>query len=79
MSNSKAEVGKSPSLLSHEQPLATPETDVSITVSEDAVRVHAYELYKHRGCSQDNAVEDWLTAEAHLLARKNRANKKLAR
>ena len=77
--NSKAEVGKSASLLSHEQPQATPETDLSTTVSEDAIRTHAYELYERRGSSQDQAVEDWLTAEAYLLARKNRANKKLAR
>ena len=65
-------------------PLATPTTSpqasISISVSEDEIRPHAYQLYQRRlseHCRsfEDRSVEDWLTAEAHLKARKNRANK----
>ena len=65
-------------------PLATPTTSPqassSISVSEDEIRTHAYQLYQRRvsehcRSSEDRSVEDWLTAEAHLKARKNRANK----
>jgi hypothetical protein len=70
------------------QPLATlgisAQTGISNAVSEDEVRIHAYQLYErrlseHRGGSEDRSVEDWLTAEAHLNARKNRANKTTAK
>jgi Protein of unknown function (DUF2934) len=44
-------------------------------VSDDEIRIYAYELYEHRGGTGDRAVEDWLAAEAYLAARKNRANK----
>ena len=66
------------------QPLQTPAiaatTGVSAPASEDEVRIHAYELYQrglseHRRSSEDRSVEDWLTAESDLNARKNRANK----
>lgn len=65
------------------QPLARPPlsetTGVSTVVSDDEIRHHAYQLYKSRGGCNDHAVEDWLAAEAHLKARKNRANKTIAR
>ena len=53
---------------------------VSTAVSEDEVRIYAYQLYErrlseHRRGFEDRSVEDWLAAEAHLRARKNRANK----
>jgi len=48
------------------------------TISEEEVRIHAYLLYERRGGSEDHAVEDWLTAEAHVWARRNRANKAIA-
>jgi len=44
-------------------------------VSDEQIRIHAYELYQRRGGTEDRAVEDWLSAEASLAARKNRANK----
>ena len=37
-------------------------------VLEQEVRLAAYELYERRGGTPDHAVEDWLTAEAHLAA-----------
>jgi hypothetical protein len=70
------------------QPLAsvtTPEqTDVHTPASEDEVRAHAFQLYKrrlseHYRLSEDRSVEDWLAAEAHLKARKNRANETTVR
>jgi hypothetical protein len=70
------------------QPLAsvtTPEqTDICAQASEDEVRVHAFQLYERRlsepcRVSEDRSVEDWLAAEAHLKARKNRANKTTVR
>ena len=44
-------------------------------VSDDEIRIYAHELYQRRGGAEDRAVEDWLSAESHLAARKNRANK----
>ncbi len=55
-------------------------TEVPTAISEDEVRIHAYQLYEgrlseHRRLSADHSVEDWLAAEAHLMARKNSAGK----
>lgn len=47
--------------------------------SDDEIRHHAYKLYELRGRMEGCAVEDWLTAERHLTARKNRANKVIFR
>ena len=52
--------------------------------SAEEIRAHAYQLYQRRLCerrrlSEDRSVDDWLTAEAHLKARKNRASKTTAR
>jgi Protein of unknown function (DUF2934) len=44
-------------------------------VSDEEIRIHAYGLYERRGGAEDRAVEDWLSAESYLAARKNRANK----
>lgn len=46
--------------------------------------MHAFQLYQrrlseHYRVSEDRSVEDWLAAEAHLKARKNRANKTTVR
>jgi hypothetical protein len=52
---------------------------VAAVVSDDEVRIRAYEIYERRGNTEDRAVEDWLKAEDHLTARKNRANKTTAK
>ena len=52
---------------------------VSSVVSDDEVRNEAYRLYERRGRAEGHAVEDWLTAEHDLRARKNRANKMIFR
>ena len=38
------------------------------TVSEDEVRLRAYELYVQRGATPGNDVGDWLQAERELRA-----------
>ena len=84
MLNPKAGIGQVPSAIPQKvhpvESRTSAETDhLSAGVSEDAIRTHAYELYERRGRSQGHAVEDWLTAEAHLMARKNRVDKKLSK
>jgi DUF2934 family protein len=83
MLNPKAGILQVPSPISQKGRLAESkslaETDLLSRISEEAIRIHAYELYERRGRSHGYAVEDWLTAEAHLMARKNHANKKLFR
>lgn len=44
-------------------------------VADEEIRTYAFGLYQRRGGIEDRAVEDWLSAEAYLAARKNRANK----
>jgi len=36
------------------------------SVTEEAIRERAYELYEQRGMVDGHAVEDWLAAEAEL-------------
>jgi len=36
------------------------------SVTEEAIRERAYELYEQRGRLDGHAVEDWLAAEAEL-------------
>jgi hypothetical protein len=38
------------------------------TVTEEKVRLRAYEIYLERGGNAGNAVGDWLQAERELLA-----------
>jgi hypothetical protein len=38
------------------------------TITEDAVRLRAYELYLQRGANPGDEVSDWLQAERELLA-----------
>jgi hypothetical protein len=38
------------------------------TISEDDVRLRAYELYLQRGAIPGDEVSDWLQAERELLA-----------
>ena len=38
---------------------------------EDAIRRRAFELYEERGKSEGRATEDWLRAEAEVLAQRS--------
>jgi len=57
------------------QPKQAETTPTASAVTDDEIRSYAYGLYLRRGGSEDRAVEDWLSAESYLAARKNRANK----
>ena len=45
--------------------IATSEP-ATASISEEAIRERAYELYEQRGRLDGQAVEDWLAAEAEL-------------
>jgi hypothetical protein len=78
----RVRVQQASSLSTQAKPLAEPEGSTkkgpASDVSEHEVRIYAYELYERRGGTEDHAVEDWLMAEAHLAARRNRANQTIA-
>ena len=82
MSNPRRPVRQcsSPSAEPSARPKASAKTGGNKAVSEDEIRIHAYQLYErrlseHRRLSADRSIEDWLAAEIHLKARKNRASK----
>jgi hypothetical protein len=68
----KVRVGQPPVSSPPAKPLtksdAAPKSGPVSAVLEQEVRLAAYELYERRGGTPDRAVEDWLTAEAHLAA-----------
>ena len=51
-----------------EKPLAGRSTSkpAAASVTEEAIRQRAYQLYEQRGRVDGHAVEDWLAAEAEL-------------
>lgn len=77
MIDPKVRVGLPPLSSTQAKPLAksdaVPKSGPVSAVLEQEVRLAAYELYERRGGIPDHAVEDWLTAEAHLAARRSRA------
>lgn len=42
----------------------------SLELTEEYIRVRAYELFEQRGFEHGHDVEDWLTAEAEILGKK---------
>jgi hypothetical protein len=71
----KVRVGQPPVSSPPAKPLTKSDAAQSGPVSavlEQEVRLAAYELYERRGGTPDRAVEDWLTAEAHLAAGRSR-------
>ena len=49
------------------QPTVLNTTLASPMLEEDAIRLHAYELYAKRGMVEGHALDDWLEAKADLL------------
>lgn len=50
------------------KPTATaPSEPAASSVTEEAIRERAYELYEQRRREDGHAVEDWLAAEAELM------------
>ena len=43
------------------------------SVTKDAIRERAYQLYEQRGRADGHALEDWLTAEAELQSKRKDA------
>jgi len=55
----------------HQQRIPKPEaTTVTIgtTVTDDQIRLRAYEIYQQRNGEPGDPVQDWLQAEAELTA-----------
>ena len=54
-----------------EKPIAEVSTSEAAagSVTEEAIRERAYELYEQHGCTNGQAVEDWLAAESELQHR----------
>ena len=42
----------------------------SVELTEDIIRVRAYQLYEERGCEHGHDLEDWLRAEVEILGEK---------
>ena len=49
-----------------------PKPDVgSLELTEEYIRLRAYELWERRGGTHGGDVEDWLEAEAQIIGRKS--------
>ena len=42
----------------------------SLELTEELIRVRAYQLYEKRGCQHGHDFEDWLEAEAEVFGKK---------
>ena len=45
----------------------------SLELTEELIRVRAYQLYEKRGCEHGHDSEDWLEAEAEIFGKKSAA------
>ncbi|MDR3749685.1 MAG: DUF2934 domain-containing protein [Acidobacteriota bacterium] len=58
----------------------TPKPDKSsLELTEELVRVRAYQLYEERGCEHGHDLEDWLQAEVEICGKKPAAAAEQAR
>jgi hypothetical protein len=49
-----------------------PKRDMgSLELTEEYIRLRAYELWERHGCIHGRALEDWLEAEAQILGRRS--------
>lgn len=42
----------------------------SLELTEELIRVRAYQFYQERGCEDGHDFEDWLQAEAEIFGKK---------
>ena len=42
----------------------------SLELTQDIIRVRAYQLYEERGCEGGHDLEDWLRVEAEITGKK---------
>lgn len=40
-------------------------------LTDDVIRIRAYQLYEQRGCEQGHDLDDWLQAEAEIAGKKS--------
>jgi hypothetical protein len=52
--------------------IAKPEKG-SLELTEELIRVRAYQFYQERGCEDGHDLEDWLQAEAEIVGKKSAA------
>ncbi len=45
----------------------------SLELTEELIRVRAYQFYEERGCENGHDLEDWLQAEAEIVGKKSAA------
>jgi hypothetical protein len=45
----------------------------SLELTEEIIRVRAYQFYEERGCEDGHDLEDWLQAEAEIVGKKSAA------
>ncbi len=45
----------------------------SVELTEEYIRLRAYQIYEQRGRQDGHDVEDWLEAEAEIFGRKTKA------
>lgn len=50
-------------------PTAKPEKG-SLELTEELIRVRAYQFYEERGCEGGHDLEDWLQAETEIVGMK---------
>jgi len=51
-------------------PIAKPGIG-SLELTEEFIRLRAYQYYEERGCEDGHDVDDWLPAEAEIFGKKN--------
>jgi len=56
-----------------------PREPKSVSDAEEKIRLRAYELYERRGRINGHALDDWLQAEAEVLAKKKRGSRPVER
>ena len=58
----------------------TQASDVGpLELNEEIIRQRAYQLFEERGCESGHELDDWLQAEAEVLAQAEMMTKKAAR
>jgi hypothetical protein len=54
-------------------PTAKPVTHTQVQIPHERIAMRAYEKWMKRGCPQGTAFQDWVEAEAELVAEASRA------
>jgi hypothetical protein len=60
----KSQVSQPSTDVTETNPLA--KTDPAVGLSEDAIRIRAYQIYEFRNRTNDQAADDWFQAQREL-------------